>query len=174
MCSPNEDQSGQWWSITMATHYDITMGNDIARDALCEISMGNDGVRDTHCDVTMNNDVAMCCISWHHNALCCCYEPFLLCILCSDALMYYFNMGSKYGLKTRTSACLISLGRRTHSLFLCRAISLVLRTSEISLHKNNSCVLWNIPTQKQLMCSPQTDQTLTCSCYTIKSEYLII
>ncbi len=25
---------------------------------------------------------------------------------------------------------------------------------------------WNIPTQTQLMCSPQTDQTLTCSCYT--------
>ncbi len=30
----------------MATHYDITMGNDIARDI--------------HCDVTMSNDVAMC------------------------------------------------------------------------------------------------------------------
>ncbi len=25
----------------------------------------------------------------------------------------------------------------------------------------------NIPTQTQLMCSPQTDQTLTCSCYII-------
>ncbi len=26
----------------MASHYDITMGNDIARDADCEITMGND------------------------------------------------------------------------------------------------------------------------------------
>ncbi len=26
---------------------------------------------------------------------------------------------------------------------------------------------WNITTQTQLMCSPQTDQTLTCSCYSM-------
>ncbi len=25
---------------------------------------------------------------------------------------------------------------------------------------------WNIPIQTQLMCSPQTDQTVSCSCYT--------
>ncbi len=30
------------YDITMATHYDITMGNDIDRDAYCEITMGND------------------------------------------------------------------------------------------------------------------------------------
>ncbi len=38
----------QYQSITMATHYDITMGNDVARDAHCEITMGNDVARDTH------------------------------------------------------------------------------------------------------------------------------
>ncbi len=42
----------------MATH-DITMGNDIARDAHCEITMGNDVARCIHCDVTLSND-AMC------------------------------------------------------------------------------------------------------------------
>ncbi len=44
----------------MATHYDITMGNDIARDAHCEITMGNDIARDIHCDITMSNDIVMC------------------------------------------------------------------------------------------------------------------
>ncbi len=44
----------------MATHYDITMGNDVARDVHCEITIGNDIARDIHCDVTMSNDVAMC------------------------------------------------------------------------------------------------------------------
>ncbi len=48
------------YDITMATHYDITMGNDIARDEHCEITMGNDVARDIHCDVTMSNDVDMC------------------------------------------------------------------------------------------------------------------
>ncbi len=50
----------QYDIIAMATHYDITMGNDIARDAHCEITMGNDIARDIHCDVTMSNDVTMC------------------------------------------------------------------------------------------------------------------
>ncbi len=30
------------YDIIMATHYDITMGNDIAKDAHYEITMGND------------------------------------------------------------------------------------------------------------------------------------
>ncbi len=47
------------YDITMATHYDITMGNDIARDAHCEIANGNDIARDILYDVTMSNDVAM-------------------------------------------------------------------------------------------------------------------
>ncbi len=48
------------YDIIMATHYDITMSNDIARDANCEITIGNDVARDIHCDVTMSNDVATC------------------------------------------------------------------------------------------------------------------
>ncbi len=63
MCSPSADQSGQetnQYDITMATHYDITIGNDIARDAHCEITMGNDVARDIHCDVTMSNDITVC------------------------------------------------------------------------------------------------------------------
>ncbi len=44
-------------------------------------------------------------------------------------------------IKTRTSSCLINLVWKTHSLFLSRVISLILQTREISLHKNNLCVL---------------------------------
>ncbi len=44
----------------MATIYNITIGNDIARDAPCEIAMGNDVARDIHCDITMSNDIASC------------------------------------------------------------------------------------------------------------------
>ncbi len=44
----------------MANHYDITMDNDITRDAHCEITIGNDVARDIHCDITMSNDIAMC------------------------------------------------------------------------------------------------------------------
>ncbi len=48
------------YDITMATHYDITMGNDVTKDEHCEISMGNDVDMDIHCDITMSNDIAMC------------------------------------------------------------------------------------------------------------------
>ncbi len=47
------------YDITMATLYDITMGNDIARDVHSEITMDNNIARDIHCDVTMSNDIAM-------------------------------------------------------------------------------------------------------------------
>ncbi len=40
------------------THHDITMGNNIARDAHCNITMGNNISRDAHCsDITMHNDI---------------------------------------------------------------------------------------------------------------------
>ncbi len=45
------------YDFTMVTDYDITIGNDIARDVHCEITMGNDVARDVHCDITMSNDV---------------------------------------------------------------------------------------------------------------------
>ncbi len=37
------------YDITMAIHYDITMGNDVARDAHCEMTIGNDVAIDIHC-----------------------------------------------------------------------------------------------------------------------------
>ncbi len=48
------------YNLTISTHYDITIGNDVARDAHCEITMDNDIARDIHCDVTISNDIAMC------------------------------------------------------------------------------------------------------------------
>ncbi len=61
------------YDITMATHYDITIRNDIARDTHCEIMMGNDVAKDIHCDVIMSNDIAMCTCTYHgitmHNAI---------------------------------------------------------------------------------------------------------
>ncbi len=44
------------YDITMATHYDITMGNNI--------------VRDIHCNVTMSDDIAMNFFYYVFSALC--------------------------------------------------------------------------------------------------------
>ncbi len=44
----------------MVIHYDVTMSNNVARDAHCEITLGNNIARDIHCDVTMSNGIAMC------------------------------------------------------------------------------------------------------------------
>ncbi len=40
------------------THYDITIGNDVARDVHFYIIMGHDVVIGTYHDVTMQTDVA--------------------------------------------------------------------------------------------------------------------
>ncbi len=40
------------------THYDITIGNDVARDVHCEFIMGHGIVMGTYHDVTMHTDVA--------------------------------------------------------------------------------------------------------------------
>ncbi len=37
----NQEVEINQYDITMVTHYVITIGNDIARDAHCEITMGN-------------------------------------------------------------------------------------------------------------------------------------
>ncbi len=146
------------YDITMATHYDITMGNDIARDAHCEIAMDNDIARDIHCDITLSNDIAMCTchgIIIHNDvAMNLFYYVFLYhgitmhndvpmnlfyCVfsaLCLIMILLWVVCN-----KNKKSSCLIILGWRTHSLFLCMAISPVLQTREISLHKHNSCVL---------------------------------
>ncbi len=41
------------------THYDITMGHDVDRDAPLWHTISNNVARDIHYDVTMDNDVAM-------------------------------------------------------------------------------------------------------------------
>ncbi len=41
------------------THYDITIGNDVAKDVHSEIIMGHSIVVGTYHDLTMHNDVAM-------------------------------------------------------------------------------------------------------------------
>ncbi len=41
------------------THYDITIGNDVASDVHCEIIMSHGIVMGTYHDVTMHTDVAM-------------------------------------------------------------------------------------------------------------------
>ncbi len=49
------------WALLLCsiTHYDITMGNDIARNVHCDITMSNDIAMCTYHDITMHNDVAM-------------------------------------------------------------------------------------------------------------------
>ncbi len=48
------------WALLFCSlnHYDITIGNDVARDVHCDIIMGHDGVIGTYHDVTMQTDVA--------------------------------------------------------------------------------------------------------------------
>ncbi len=72
------------YDITISTHYDITMGNDVARNVHCEITMVNDVPMDVHCDIIMSNDVAVCTyhgITMHNDVAMDIY--FLLCIIYS-------------------------------------------------------------------------------------------
>ncbi len=90
------------YDITIVNHYDITMGNDFARDAHCRITMGNYVAMDIHCDVTMGNDVAMCTyhgITMHND-------------IAMNLLYYVFSALCliEYGIKTRRNSCLISPG----------------------------------------------------------------
>ncbi len=79
------------YDIKMATNYDITMGNDVVRDAHYEITVGNDVDRDIHCDVTMSNDIAICTyhgITMHNdNTMNCFY--YIFSALCLIVLFYY-------------------------------------------------------------------------------------
>ncbi len=133
------------YDITLDTHYDIIMGNDIPIDVHCEITMSNDVAREIHCDVTMSNDFAMC--TYHditmHNDVTMNLFYYVFSDLC---LIMLFSYG-QHGIKQEQ----VSVWLRTHLLFLSR----------------------NTPTQTQLMCSPQIDQTLTCSCYNIYITYVI-
>ncbi len=91
----------------MTNHYDFAMGYDVALDVHCEITTSNDDARDIRCDVTMHNDV-------HMNLF-----YYVLFSMPNCVILLWIVW---YGIKTRTSLCLISNGWRTQSLFLCRAI----------------------------------------------------
>ncbi len=99
--------------ITMTTHYDITMVNDVDGDAHFEITMCNVVASDIHYDVTMNNDVAMCTyhgITMHND-------------ITTNLFYYVFSaqcliMILLWVVWNKTRSCLISLVWRTHSLFL--------------------------------------------------------
>ncbi len=144
MWSLNWDQSGQWSSLSMTSQWPLIMTSQwvkwcYTRDVHFEITMDNDVARDIRCDVTMSNDIAMViyqCITMHNDIAINIFY-YVFSALCLIVLFYY----GEYGIKTRTSSCLIGLDWRTHSLVLCKAISIVLWTHEISLHKHNLCVL---------------------------------
>ncbi len=91
MCSTIRPEEINQNAITMVTHYDITMGNDTARDVYCENTMGNDVARDIHCDITMTNDVAMC--TYHdiamHNDIDMILFFYVFSALCLIVLFYY-------------------------------------------------------------------------------------
>ncbi len=117
------------WALIMSSQW----------GAHCEITMGNDVARDIHCDVIMHNDVAMCIYHGRtmHNDVAMNIFYYVSSAICLIVLFYYRS----YGIKTRISSRLISLGWRTHLLCLFRVFSLILRTREISLYKDNSCFL---------------------------------
>ncbi len=81
------------YHITMATHYDITMRNDIARDVHCKITMDINVAGNIHCDVTLSIDVGMC--TYHGITM-------LMTLLWTSSIIYsllyaklcYFIMGS--------------------------------------------------------------------------------
>ncbi len=142
------------YDITMVTHYDITMGNDIARYAHCEITMGNDVARDIHCDITMSNDVAMC--TYHASQ-------------CIMMLLWPFSI--MYSLLCSMPNCVILLwvvwNKNNYKVMFDQSEFENAFVVFVYGYLNRPLDSWNIPTQTQLMCSPQTHQTLTCSCYII-------
>ncbi len=47
------------YDITIANHYDITMGNDITKDGYCNVTMSNDIVMCIYHGSTIHIDVAV-------------------------------------------------------------------------------------------------------------------
>ncbi len=120
-------------SVKGATHYDITVVNDIARDTHCDIKIGNDVTRHIHCDVTMRNDVAMCTdhgITMHNDIALNLYFYYVLLARPIYVILLWMVWN-----KNKNKFGLISLAWRTLPLFLCWVISLILWTREISMHK---------------------------------------
>ncbi len=58
------------YGITNDTHYDITMGNDVAMDNHCYVTMSNDIAIGTYHGVTMHNDIAVNIFRYVFSALC--------------------------------------------------------------------------------------------------------
>ncbi len=56
LIGPVEDNQ---YEITMATHCEITMGNDIAGDINCDVTMRNDIAMCIYHGITMHNNDAM-------------------------------------------------------------------------------------------------------------------
>ncbi len=70
------------YDITMATHYDITMGNDNARDIHCDITISNDIAMCTYHGIKMHNDIAMNLSYYVFSALC--LIMILLWVVCNN------------------------------------------------------------------------------------------
>ncbi len=116
MWSLNVDQSDQWRSISMTSQWPIIY---------CDVTMSNDAAMGTYHGITIHNGVVMNLFFYVFSALC--LIIILLWVVCNKNKNKF--MFDQSGLEN------------TWVVFLCRAISLVLWTHEISLHKHNSCVL---------------------------------
>ncbi len=130
----------EWRSIRPVeiNQYDITMviHYDITMGIpsnVITITMGNDIARDIHCDVTMSNDVAMCI----YHAI----------TMHNDVAMnLFYNVFSALYL---IMILLWVVWNKKKNKFMFD------RSAWVGEHIH-------IPTQTQLMCFPQTDQTLIC------------
>ncbi len=118
-------------SMLGATHYDITMGNDIAKNAHCDIIMllGTSIVMSQWviallCVHIIASQCIMTLLWTSFYVLLCLFMLFLWIVWNKNKNKFVFDQS---GLE--------------NTFFFCRAISLVLSTCEISLHKHNLCVL---------------------------------
>ncbi len=96
------------WTLRFCstTHYDITIGNDVARDVHCDIIMGYDVAMRTYHDVTMHTDVTMTLIY----VLLCPIMNIILHILEAFGLMKYHY--------TKQFTWISRQGYTTHSFLL--------------------------------------------------------
>ncbi len=81
-----ESHSGHYFFCSM-THYDITIGNDVARDVHCDIIMGHDVVMGTYHDATIHTDVARTLIYY----VLLCPIMIFLCVFLVKSLKLYIK-----------------------------------------------------------------------------------
>ncbi len=82
-------------SVRGATHYDIKMGNDIARYAHCDITMANDVTRNIHCDITVGNGVTRnihCDVTMSNNIAMCTYGIIMHNDIAINVFHYYIHI----------------------------------------------------------------------------------